>query len=65
MTDSERAAPLEALVGWYKGANDRRRHEIFGDIFLLTSGIAVRADLDLPAHDPEQAFASGVEHAGS
>src|SRR5262245_59319452 len=52
---------LEAMVSWYEGADGRCRHEIFGKIFKLASGIAVRADLDFAAHHAKQAFKSGVE----
>jgi hypothetical protein len=57
---------LKAILSWYEGADRRCRHEIFGDIFLLTFRIfTVRRDVDFPAHDAEQAFISGIEHARS
>jgi len=56
--------PLKAILSWYEGADNRCRHEIFGDIFLLAFFVCVgRANEDFPAHDAEQAFLPGVEHA--
>src|SRR5262249_61834682 len=58
-------SPLKAILSWYEGADSRCRHEIFGDIFFLAFFIcAGRADEDFPAHDAEQAFLPGIEHAG-
>src|SRR5262249_4143379 len=58
------ASPLEAILSWYEGADRRCRHEIFRDIFLLAFFVCVgRANEDFPAHDAEQAFLPGVEHA--
>src|SRR5262245_55511631 len=55
---------LKTILSWYEGADSRSRHEIFGDIFLLAVFISAgRADEDFPAHDAEQAFLPGVEHA--
>jgi len=55
--------PLKAMLGWYEGADDRCRDEIFGDIFMLAFGSsAARGLVDFQAYDAEQAFLPGVEH---
>jgi hypothetical protein len=54
------------MLWWYEGADRGCRHKIFGDIFFFDCvSSAGRAHGDFPAHDPEQAFLSGIEHAGS
>ena len=57
---------LKAIVSWYEGANFRCRYKIFGDIFFLAFGISTVWPLeDFPAHDAEQTFDPGIEHARS
>src|SRR5262245_7998912 len=63
-TRSSRAASsLKGIIGRYEGADGRCRHEIFRDILLLAAICAVWAHRDFSAHNPEQAFASGIEYA--
>jgi hypothetical protein len=57
-------SPLRAILRWYEVADSGRRHKIFGNILCLAFCIcAVRANGEFPAHDTEQAFVSGIEHA--
>ena len=64
LTLSRVAAPLEAILSWYEGADRRCRDEIFGDVFLLAfRSSAARGLVDFQAYDAEQAFLPGVEHA--
>ena len=62
---SERAtSPLEAILRWYEGPDDRCRDKIFGDIPVLVFGSsAARGLVEFQAYDAEQAFLPGVEHA--
>jgi hypothetical protein len=57
------AIALKAIFGWYELSDGRCRYKIFGDIFGLAFGVGARENF--PAHDAEQAFLSGIEHAGS
>jgi hypothetical protein len=57
---------LKAILPWYKDADSRCRHEIFGDIFFLALGIStVWPHEEFPADNAEQAFVPSIEHAGS
>jgi hypothetical protein len=57
---------LKAILIWYKDADSRCRHEIFGNIFFLTFGIStVWPHEEFPADDAEQAFVANIEHPGS
>src|SRR6266403_2085116 len=53
-------SPLEAILRWYEGPDDRCRDKIFGDIFVLVFGSsAARGLVDFQNDDAEQAFLSG------
>lgn len=57
-------SPLEAILRWYEGPDDRCRDEIFGDIPVLAfGGFVARGLVDFQAYDAEQAFLAGVENA--
>src|SRR5262245_4976580 len=66
MTHMRAHHSLEPVLTWYESANGRCRDEIFGDIFLFAFATCrVRSHGDFPTHNAEQAFLSGIEHAGS
>ena len=56
-------AVLLSMLDWQKRADRGRGYKVFGEVFQVAGAISVLSDLNLAAHDAEQASAASAKHA--